>query len=279
MNWEAAKSWLIAVFLVLDLVLGWQYIQSRQEAASYTESYSDLVANTKTLLAQHNFSLAAAIPQDHPVMAPLETGTVHIPYSKLQQTVFPNAKQRVLDESAGLIDTDMGELRFQTPYTWRVDYTTPLKVGGKSGKSLLSYVWNGNSYQMDNAMTGGEFIVYDEVYQQHPLFDASLILHEASGKLAGYEQTTAGIIHMAGQPKPTISAVDALTSLANSVDKSGSPQDNVIEHIDLGYALKPQGSGNGTPSSKYWFPVWRVVTSSKQVYEINAFTGEINLGT
>lgn len=276
MSWEAAKSWLIVVFLVLDLILGWQYAEARHEAASYTESYSDLVANTKTLLAEHNFSLAAAIPQEHPVMASLQTSDVQVSYKALQKAVFPNAKHPVLNQDSGVIQSSYGQLRFETTNTWRVDYTHPLQVDGKGSKALLSYVWNGANYRLDDAMSGGEFEVYDQTYEQHLLFDAQLIAHKTNGMLSGYEQTATGSIHAAGNPKPTITALEALTSLSNSVDKSGSPKDNVIEHIDLGYALKTQSNAGGDSSEQYWFPVWRVVTSSSQIYDVNAFTGEVN---
>jgi regulatory protein YycI of two-component signal transduction system YycFG len=280
MSWEAAKSWLIGVFLVLDILLGWQYVQSRQEAASYTESYPDLVANTKTLLAAHNFSLQAEIPQDHPNMPSLQTATVKIPYEKLQTSVFPNAKQIILDQHAGQIETDMGQLMFESPDAWKVDYASPPKVTGQNSKDILSYVWNGTQYRTDKALSGGQFSVFDETYRNRPMFDATVIAHQTGSRLAGYEQSVAGAINQVGSPKATISALDALTSLANSVDKSGSQQDNVIENIDLGYALKAQSSpsNDSGASSGYWFPVWRIVTSSQQVYYINAFTGEIDSG-
>lgn len=278
MNWEAAKTWLIMVFLVLDILLGWQYVQSRQEAASYTESYPDLLANTKTLLAAQNFSLQAVIPQDHPSLPSLQTDTAKIPFKQLQKSVFPGAKQVVVDEGAGQIATDVGQLRLESVDTWKVDYSNPPHVTRQNSKGILGYVWDASQYRLDKALTAGEFHVFDELYHNRPLFDATIIAHQTNGRLAGYEQSLAGTVHEVGTAKPTISALDALTSLSNSVDKSASPKDNVIEHIELGYALKAQSQPQSTTgqSSGYWFPVWRIVTTTQQVYYINAFTGEID---
>ena len=90
-----------------------------------------------------------------------------------------------------------------------------------------------------------------------------------------YQQSLYGTPKPVGSPKPIISALDALNSLANTVDKSAERQDNVIEDIDLGYALKSPGSAaTSAISTNYWFPVWRIVTINNTYY-VNAFTGEI----
>ncbi|MCL6626919.1 MAG: hypothetical protein K6T68_10095, partial [Alicyclobacillus shizuokensis] len=88
MNWETAKTWLIGMFLILDVLLGWQYASARAEMRGYSESYSDLLANTRTLLAQHNFSLAASVPTKHADMASFSARLAGASLTQAAKTAF-----------------------------------------------------------------------------------------------------------------------------------------------------------------------------------------------
>jgi regulatory protein YycI of two-component signal transduction system YycFG len=274
LNWETAKTWLIVVFLLLDLLLGWQYIQSRQATKGYIESRTDLIANTKTLLAQHEFSLAASIPQTHPDLPSIKAQTAALNLHQLVTKILPNAKTLSYNQQSGSVTADTGTIKIDEPGTWTVTLTPPRQIKNSDSAPLLAI--DGTKYKQDTTLTGTQNWVFEESFQGLPMFDAPLEVQHKNEKASHFQQTLYSNIQVVGNPKPTISALDALNSLANNtVDKSSQGKDNVIHEIDLGYALKANGNvSSSTASSNYWFPVWRIVTVNN-IYYINAFTGEI----
>ncbi|MCL6452827.1 MAG: two-component system regulatory protein YycI [Alicyclobacillus sp.] len=286
MKWETAKTWLIVAFLLLDCFLGWQVAFRRQAQAAYTEPYADLLANTKTLLAEHGLILEAAVPQAHPQMSILSAAYATPSLQQLASVCFPHATSVQVDASAGSARTTAGVIQVVDKGTWTVSYQAPvLRV--KKPSDVLTRVWNGDLYQLDpvadkvlatskDAGHGTETWV--EVYQSYPVFDAVVTATVSGGALANYEQVAITNIHTVGSAKPTISALDALDSLANSVDQATANTGNPIIGIELGYAHKSSSpSGTAAPGigSNYWFPVWRI-TTMQAVYDVNAYTGEVN---
>ena len=279
MNWENAKSWLIVAFLVLNLALGWQLYQSRQEMLGYVEPYSDLLANTKTLLAQHDFSLVASVPQDHPDLPSLHASLAVPSLGELTHTVFPTMKHPTIDNTLGTSDTSDGRIKILGEGIWQVMYQIPPSLSDHHLSSVLQSAWHGPDYLPDSATSQDGAMVFLQHYQNYPVFDAELIVQTAPNQILGYTQSAITDIVPVGDPKPIISALDALDSLANAVDKSSQHTDNRILKLDLGYARKAAGGATGQGgSSSYWFPVWRVVTLS-QVYYVNALTGEVEVSS
>lgn len=278
-NWENAKSWLIVAFLVLNMVLGWQLYQSRQEMLGYVEPYADLLANTKTLLAEHNFSLDTQVPQSHPDLPSLHATQVNLPLKDLANAVFPGAKRIHVDESLGLAITGQGRIKLNGDGSWQVTYQNPAGLTNQHIQDLLQNSWHGQNYEPDTATSQNGLLVYLQNYDNYPVFDAAILIQTTSDQILGYTQSGITNITPTGDAKPIISALDALDSLANSVDKSSQYADNRILKIDLGYARKSGSSpSSSSTSSSYWFPVWRVVTVN-QLYYINALTGEVELAS
>lgn len=275
MNWEATKNWLIAAFLFLDAVLGWQLIASQSELHGYVESNADLLANAKTLLANHGFTLDTEVPDGQPPMASFQAAIQSPQFSTFWHTVFPKGHHPNVTNRGNILTTSGGRIEGVTPSTWFVTYTPPLTM---TSQSPLTTIWNGSLYQSDlvNSAPNAGLYIYNQVYNKYPIFDAQVVLSETAGHLNGYTQTIVTKIHSVNAAKPVISALDALVSLANAVDKSTNPTDNRILSISLGYAHKVSLSvASDAAESNYWFPVWRIVTNN-QTYSINAFTGEVD---
>lgn len=279
MNWENAKSWLIVAFLVLNLVLGWQLYQSRQQMLGYVEPYSDLLANTKTLLAQHNFSLDAQVPENHPNLPSLHAEPVNLSLKDLVHTVFPQATRVNINNSLGVATTQYGRVKLNGDGSWQVSYNNPTSLSNQHLQDLLQNAWHGQEYEPDTATSQSGLLVYLQNYQNYPVYDSSILIQTGPNQILGYTQTGLTHITPTGQAKPIISALDALDSLAYAVDKSSQLTDNRILRIDLGFARKSGSiSASSGASAAYWFPVWRVVTSA-QIYYINALTGEVELSS
>jgi len=275
MNWETAKTWLISMFLILDISLGWQLMQSRKEMLGYQESYTDLLANTKTVLADHGLMLAAAVPNTAPDMQSFRAVFAGPALADLAAAAFPKSPIVTADATGGIIMTAMGRLKMVDIGVWQAIYNMPIQVANPA--AVLPLLWHGSAYAYDSAISTTQSPVYTEKYDGYPIFDVQATADIESGNLDGYVQTEIEQIATVGNAKPIISALNALNSLANSVDKSSQYPDNKILKIDLGYARKLSvGSIDATtPTSNYWFPVWRVSTSA-QVYFINALTGEVD---
>jgi regulatory protein YycI of two-component signal transduction system YycFG len=284
-NWEVAKNWLIVVFLVLDLILGWQVYQSRTELVGYVESYSDILANTKTILAEHGLSLEATPPPQHPDMPFLHAEYAQPNLTDLSQSAFSKGESFSIDSDAGIVRTATGMLRWMAPGIWVTKYDVPPTLPSNNPADFLGRVWQGSNYVYDTSQASNPGFgqskttyTYLQKYNNYVVFDSTLNVDVSNGKLLGYDQIALTKLYAAGDAKPTISALDALNSLANSVDKSVQRKDNKILNIALGYIHKnQQNPSSSVPLSapNYWFPAWRVTTTDLTYY-INAFTGEVD---
>jgi regulatory protein YycI of two-component signal transduction system YycFG len=276
-NWETAKSWLIVAFFILDVVLGWQFIESRREMSGYAESETDLLANTRTLLAEHGFSLDTEVPSVHDALPLLAANYASVPLLKLVPTAFHGEKTAELQPLMGTAVTADGKIQVVDDGRWQVQYIHPVSWNDSKGKVPPSFIWRPGDYIRDSASDLPTTIRYVRKYQNYPIFDAAVEIHVTGNRVYSYTQTAIDNIHAVGPSQPIISAIDALTSLANSVDKTNEPDDNKIRYITLGYkqkiAVNPESDGQETDN--YWFPVWRIVTGSQE-YFINAFTGEVS---
>lgn len=297
MNWETAKSWLIAAFLVLDVILAWQVVQSRQEFAGYRESYPDLLANTKTLLSEHGLVLVAQVPTEHPAMAFLDAAPAVPSAAELSAAAFGHVNPVQVVDGGKQIISPVGVLRRLQPGSWAVRYTSPRSLQGNNTQGGASFLWLSDAFQVDPAQSPtqsglpplpgqgpdnsslwtGTTVVLDQRYQGFPLFDVTATLYSQDHRLLGFRQQAVDNPHPVGKTKPILTAIDALDNLANVVDKQVQQADNRIVSVQLGYVHKAtqtlsQDAALRTPN--YWFPVWRVITTST-TYDINAFTGEV----
>ncbi|MCL6631752.1 MAG: two-component system regulatory protein YycI [Alicyclobacillus herbarius] len=276
MNWETAKTWLIGMFLILDILLGWQYFSARAEMRGYAESYPDLLANTRTLLAEHNFSLATSVPTKRPDMAPFSARVGGVSLAEAAKAAFAGKPAHRTKD--GGLEAAGGQVNALGKGAWTVEYTHPVSYDAKHPEQLLDRMASGSAYAFDGGAGEQDVLVFDQLYGgKYPIFDATIVVDvSGNGAMTGYQQTVLTDIHATSNPKPIISALDALNSLGNAVDNSGQEKDNTIVEIDLGYLSSPSGSGSATGANHYWFPVWRILTDTG-VYYVNAFTGELNM--
>ncbi|MCL6516030.1 two-component system regulatory protein YycI [Alicyclobacillus sp.] len=287
MNWELAKSWLLVAFLLLDLFLGWQVYESRREFLGYVASVSDQLANTKTILSEHGFILATAVPSEHPDMPLIRADFAAVPLEDLGRLAFPPSSSWQVDAQAGTLHADQGEIRTLGQGQWQVRFTAPIPWPNQ-GLAGLPGVWQPGQYQEDTGLAVAAGLskdgratgtrVFVQTANGFPVFDAAVSVALVNGRVTGFTQTALVNVAAAGDAKPTISAMDALDSLAGAVDKSAGGADNKILSVTLGYVHKVPKTASGVqgaPAQGYWFPVWRVVTPN-HLYDINALTGEVD---
>ncbi|WAH41931.1 two-component system regulatory protein YycI [Alicyclobacillus fastidiosus] len=273
MNWETAKNWLIGLFLLLDVILAWQLSSSRQLNNGYAESQSDLLANTKTLLAEHGLTLATDVPIKQPELPSFRATQSGPSLKTLQQSIFPTASKVQLANEIGQVETDTGQILLSPQGNWQVTFVPPRSLTNTRGP--LTYVYQGGLYAVDAVTSSTRHQVFLQSYKGYPIFDERVETNQTKQTLTSYSQSELTSIVDTSTPKPVISALDALDSLANSVDKTDDTENNKILSVDLGFARKVPLYQTGV-AANYWFPVWRVVTPD-QTYFVNAFTGEVEI--
>ncbi|WAH36980.1 two-component system regulatory protein YycI [Alicyclobacillus dauci] len=273
MNWEIAKNWLLVLFVVLDGLLGWQLYSSRQVMNGYAESQADLLANTKTLLAEHGLTLTSDVPTKQPDLASFQAQTKTPVLKDLQTAIFPRATKPQISNSVGQVSTDGGDITLLSDASWQVTFSKPQTLTSK--RDSRSFAYQGDLYVTDSVDSTTKRVVFLQAYKDYPIFDSRLITNQTGNNLFSYTQSEIDSIRPTSDPKPVISALDALDSLANSVDKSEGQADNKILMVDLGFARKVPLYQTGVPTN-YWFPVWRVATQGGTYY-VNAFTGEVEI--
>lgn len=273
MNWETAKRWLIVLFLVLDGMLGWQLHSSRQLMNGYVESESDLLANTKTLLAAHGLTLSVDIPTKQPDMASFQGQAATPSLSALVQAVFQHPTNVHLSIASDQATTDQGQVSVLPDNSFEVTFAKSKPIGTKHAPK--SYAYQSDAYILDDVSSTRQQMVFLQVYKDYPIFDARIVTSQTKTAISSFTQTEIASIQQTSSPRPVISALDALDSLANSVDKSNGAGDNKILKVEIGYARKVPLYQTGD-TANYWFPVWRIVTQS-QTYYVNAFTGEVEI--
>lgn len=273
MNWETAKRWLIILFLVLDGLLGWQLHSSRQLMNGYVESESDLLANTKTLLAVHGLTLSVDIPTKQPELASFQAQAATPSLSSLVQAIFQHPTNVHLSVASDQATTDQGLISILPDNSFQVAFAKPQPIGSKH--TPKSYAYQPDTYTSDDVTSTKTQKVYLQMYKDYPIFDARIITSQTKTAISSFSQTEIASIQPTSSPRPVISALDALDSLANSVDKSTGAGDNKILKVDIGYARKVPLYQTGD-TANYWFPVWRIVTQA-QTYYVNAFTGEVEI--
>lgn len=275
MNWNMAKNWLIVAFLVLDAILGWQLYQNRQMMTGYVENESDLLANTRTILSEHGFSLEAKIPTKTVSLMPLlHSDTPSIGLHELVDVAFPQQRILKLNPVTGESVTANGIVQVYDLGRLQVSYHNGLAIGPDMTQAP-TVVWHAGDYVRDEAMDSQNLIAYDQHYLSYPIFDSYVYLQTTHRTLKGYSQAFSADIYPVGSSKPIVSAMDALGILANSVDKLTNRKDNRILSIALGYAHKATNSDDAdTNTTNYLFPVWRIVTNHGN-YFVNAYTGEL----
>jgi regulatory protein YycI of two-component signal transduction system YycFG len=284
MDWSKAKTYLIFTFFLLDLLLGYQYYAVCNVEAGTVQSFEEQMAEVRDLLQSRNLILGTDVPKETP-----ELGFLRVRYAQ----VDPKRAASKLLKNPQLVDTTnshpswvqyqgdkgtftykgSGELLYDvTPMHITLSPDDP-KIFDRLYAEIGTFVWNPLSFGGDRVIKQGEndaTVRYVQMYQNYPIFSAPIHVTLQNGQVTLIQQSALEIIGEEGNKKPVISAVSALRSLAESMDKSTVPEHNrVIRDIRLGYFSKPFNT-----DSWYLAPMWRI-TTDQNVYFVNGMTGEL----
>lgn len=284
MDWSKAKTYLIVAFLLLDILLGWQYYAAQQQEAGYVQSFSTQLQELRSLLAERRITLQADIPRETPGMRFLQVSSPSQPVPVIVQETQRRPQLVEDDKSKGTVVYRTADGDFQTTANgfFRVRYLPPVKLDGggpaKASDKILqkigNTVWRSSLYSEDLILSGDGLHRFYQHHQKRPVFSASLEVELQNSEIIGYNQKALEIGGEDDIERRVLSAVSAMRSMVETLDPKTFPAEgDVIRDIRLGYY-----SPNYDDADVWYLaPVWRIVTD-RTVYYVNAFTGSVENG-
>ncbi|MFS1510970.1 two-component system regulatory protein YycI [Chengkuizengella sp. SCS-71B] len=235
MEWGRAKSILIFAFLLLNLLLGYQLWINNINLLNPFFGGNEIIQETRKLLEEKGIVLEEEIPVD----------TLSL-------------KQITID--------------FENKYELNeVGLTHPIKmdqiITKRASKEISQEIINFDQYQVDEILSDENYKVFNQLYENLPLFDVQLTLYGTEDQLTHYNQKAAIVIpDMVQEEQEVLAAPLIINLLAEDYMKQGE----VIEDIQLGY----QGFES---NPQVLFPKWRIAMDSGDIYYVHAFTGKVEV--
>ncbi|MDB5055730.1 MAG: YycH-like protein [Bacilli bacterium] len=238
MDWGRAKTILILSFLFLNLLLGYQLWVTRWDPGILNANTTAVKAETTKLLETKNIRVLQTIPKEAP---------------KLRQI------------SVKFVDNNRNPDLIPLP--------TPIQYNHIVGKNTLkdaavkAVIQNANKYQFDADAGKAGVYIFDQMYENVPMFDVPLQLFVEKAEITGYKQAYVEVQSGVEQKvQKVISAYTALHSLAENYLPAGS----VIKNISLGY------HGLRFDSETHpMLPYWRIILDNGSSYYVQAFSGAV----
>lgn len=236
MDWSRAKTILIVVFLLLNLLLGYQLWVDRYGFATSQPELTEEDRALEQILALKDIQILSGIPDETPELGEL-TMNVH-PKSGIPETV-------VLDE----------------PFLF-----DGLTIAERSGRALSDAIKQETEYAYSRADSREGVQVLFQQYNGYPLFDIKVELFVNNGMVTAYRRLKAEeLADSDGKVQQVLSARQAIHILA---DKYLEPGEHIHE-IRLGYHGQAFNS-----ETRVLAPYWRILTSGGRYY-VHAITGAV----
>jgi regulatory protein YycI of two-component signal transduction system YycFG len=288
MDWSKAKTYFIVTFLLLDLLLGYQYYNAQREAAEYVQSFTAQLSELRDVLSERKLTLQTDVPKETPTMHFVQATHPKQKVADLAGNTFHEANLVEDDKSKGTMkfQTSAGEFGVTGNGFFTMRYLPPRRVDGdlnspKLGSTVLSKIdktiWHQDLYREDMINRDRNVIRYLQSYQKYPVFSALLEVHLQNSEIVSYNQKALEVGEEQESGQRVLSAISALRAVAESLDPGElmNTKDPVAIHdIKLGYYSPNYDDADVW----YLWPMWRIVTDQK-VYYVNAFTGQVEKGT
>jgi len=283
MNFARVKLLLISVFLALNLFLAYQWWSLQTVVSVYAEPLSDQLAHAQSMLASHNVGVIANLPTNPPALPRLKVTYDHTALNAYAAFVLGLKVNQISrwQHQNSIVRAPAITFSEAPLGVYHVSYKKPLTVFSDTGKQKISDNWrtwfakhgyNASNYQyLAQYIVGKSTVVqFAQQLNGYPVFSARLSLHVEKGDLLSYTQQSV-VMLSSDTPRPLISAVSALLSLAAYLDKANLSVDNTIVDVRLGYA-----SLISTVGQWVLVPVWRM-QSDRGVFLFIDVSGEVGV--
>lgn len=237
MDWSRAKTILIFVFLLLNLLLAYQLWSDRFGFSSVQTELTEEDRALEQILALKDIHILTRLPDETPELGEL-TMNIH-PKNGVPETIT-----------------------LQEPFLF-----DDLTIAEISGAALSEALNQEMEYVYSQADSGRNVHVLFQQYQGYPLFDIRVELYVENGMVTSYRRLRAEELAGAeGKEQQVLSARQAVSMLA---DKYLEPGEHIYD-VQLGY------HGHAFHSeTRVLAPYWRILTAGGGRYYVHAITGAV----
>jgi regulatory protein YycI of two-component signal transduction system YycFG len=237
MDWSRAKTILIIVFALLNILLAYQLWSERLWFSSAQPELTDEDRALDQILTLKEIRLLTDLPEETPELGEL-TLNVH-PKNGVPETI-------ALDEPLPFDDLDIGKMT-----------TEELS---EALQQELSYVYSAADSRE------GVHVLFQQ-YEGYPLFDVKVELIVDGGMVTSLRRLRAlELADTGNKGQQVLSARQALTILA---DKYLEPGEHIYD-VRLGYHGQAFNS-----ETRVLAPYWRILTAGGGRYYVHAITGAV----
>lgn len=237
MDWSRAKTILIVVFLLLNLLLGYQLWYDRYGIAKAPPVLSEEEKALAQILALKDIQILTRLPDETPEMGEL---TMNVqPKNGIPETVS-----------------------FDEPF-----FFDGLTVEELSASALSGAMAGRTDYLYSEVDSGGDVHVLFQQYKGYPLFDIKVELFVNNGMVTAYRRLRAE--ELAGtdsKEQQVLSARQAVSIVADKYLETGEH----IYDVRLGYHGQAFNS-----ETRVLAPYWRILTAGGGRYYVHAITGAV----
>ncbi|MCE5196985.1 MAG: hypothetical protein LLG09_07660 [Negativicutes bacterium] len=299
MNWSRAKSVLIIIFILLNVVLGYFNYLRPYRVMEATMGDDAALAAIRDQLLQEKITLLQSIPHEVHKTGSLnlitatemkqntanlfsgldsQTTACTIPNGLVYYTVTAGQEQAVLSACGLLTYTNgMAVIEANTPL---ISYEFACSVAKNFLHERLGYNISGYRLQTQkaaNELGSSQKIIWCRSYEGYALYDVSLEMTVVGSRVASF---TLNPYRITGETSPaqwTATAADILLRLPedeyirNLRDQALAAGENwlVIKEIEFGYFSFFSSAESGAAQ-----PVWRVLLQDNREIYFDAFTAQ-----
>ncbi|OUM97378.1 MAG: hypothetical protein BAA02_03325 [Paenibacillaceae bacterium ZCTH02-B3] len=237
MDWSRAKTILIIVFALLNLLLAYQLWSDRLWFSSEKPEMTEEDRALEQVLALKNIQLLTDLPDETPSLGEL-TMNVH-PKNGVPETV-------TLAEPFRLDEPLVAE--------------TTKEALARALNQEMDYVYSAADSRRDAH-------VFFQAYKGYPLFDIKVELFVDNGMVTGFRRLRAEeLADAGGKEQQVLSARQAVIMLA---EKYLSPEEHIYD-VRLGFHGQAFNS-----ETRVLAPYWRILTAGGGRYYVHAITGAV----
>ncbi|NEU30595.1 hypothetical protein GN156_07325 [bacterium LRH843] len=253
MDWSKTKTIFIVTFLILNLFLTWQLVETNHanKISPMTE------ATIQERLNQNNVTIEVELPEEE--IEGLHVIGKRAPLSGRNVSSFTNQKAEIIDEQ--IIVSILNK-----PFV--VD---PKKMQVSLSSFLSMYVFKGSEYRFGRYEADSGRIFFYQTYDgktAYTLDDEPLILQlNDEFQIVGYKQSYFEFEELEGRERQILSSLKALEVLLN---EQLIKMNDTITNVEFGYYsfFSPQGD------VQVFAPMWRVIVGN-HTYLVNAIEGTV----
>lgn len=254
MDWSKIKTIFIITFLVLDVFLGYQFIQKR---------------NSNQIDVALEISIEDQLKQDEITYIELPKKDVNENYISGKQKLFNEEELKMLDnQKVVIVDSAIIQATFNKPIS-----LPETNIEYRLSQFLKEEVISGDRYTFWNFNEETRTFYYFQQYKNKTIYNnysAMLMIHlNENNQIVSYEQSMLDEIEEYKREEDIIPAIKALEILyKRDLLKPGSH----VTKVELGY----YGLFLFNTSKTYVLtPTWRIVVDDNEDYYVNGLEGQV----